>query len=478
MHPPSSLRWRGPAASGKGVIALKLGRSEQSRHIMRSHTGAIADESWVYDLVLRQAGVVTAEDVDDLLDRAQLLSQLPPARWRPIRGVAVMASSGGVAGVAADLSIQEDVGLPELAPLGPWVRQRIPGEDGSLNPLDLTGFVMRDRDLLVEMFRGYAEAGGIDALVLCWWAGEGDEGWARTLLDPFAEVAAASDIPLVVTPVEATAIGAWTVKYRGRGLTFCRGLRATFRAIRALSEVAGGPPPDRNEFLVAAPAAVSSATPPLVDSPAGRMVGFGDSMAILSRAGIPVAPYLILPEGVEPDANLEGLGAPLVVKLADVPHRTELGAVRLGVPPADVAAAVKELRLIAAAHSAPGTVVVQRMLDARGEAFIGVQGDSDLGPLVLFGRGGILLELAARVDGRLLPLDPGAARSLVAEVAGGVGGMRGQSAWPLDQLESAVEGMARTWQATASWLRAADINPLVITDDGVVAVDALFLARS
>ena len=105
-------------ASGKGVVALKLGRSERSRHIMRSHTGAIADESWVYDLVLRQAGVVTAGDVDDLLDRAQLLSQLPPARWRPIRGVAVMASSGGVAGVAADLSLQEDVGLPELAPLG------------------------------------------------------------------------------------------------------------------------------------------------------------------------------------------------------------------------------------------------------------------------------------------------------------------------------------------------------------------------
>ncbi len=445
---------------------------------MRSHTGAIADESWVYDLVFRQAGVVTAGDVDDLLDRAQLLSQLHPAHWRPIRGVAVMASSGGVAGVAADQSLQEDVELPELAPLRAWVRQRIPGEDSSLNPLDLTGFVMRDRALLVEMFRGYAEAVGVDALVLCWWAGEGDEGWARTLLDPFAEVAAASGIPLVVTPVEATAIGAWTAKYRESGLTFCRGLRATFRAIRALSEVAAGAPSGRTEGPSAAPAAVPFAAPRLVDSPAGRIVGFADSMAILRRVGVPVAPYLILPESVEPDADVARLGGRLVVKLADVPHRTELGAVRLGVTPADVAASVRELRLIAAAHSAPGTVVVQQMLHARGEAFIGIQGDTDFGPLVLFGRGGILLELAARVGGRLLPLGSGAARSLVAEIADQVGVLRGEPAWPLDQLEAALEGIASAWQETASWLRSADINPLIITDDGVVAVDALFVARS
>ena len=103
-------------ASGTAIVALKLGRTERSRDIMRSHTGAIADESWVYDLVLRELGVVTARDVDELLDQAQLLAQLPPERRQPVRGVAVMASSGGVAGVAADAAVDEGVAL--AAPRG------------------------------------------------------------------------------------------------------------------------------------------------------------------------------------------------------------------------------------------------------------------------------------------------------------------------------------------------------------------------
>ena len=67
-------------SAGKAVLALKLGRTERSRQIMRSHTGAIADESWVYDMVLKELGVITARDIDELLDMAQLLTQVPPDR--------------------------------------------------------------------------------------------------------------------------------------------------------------------------------------------------------------------------------------------------------------------------------------------------------------------------------------------------------------------------------------------------------------
>ncbi len=113
-------------SAGKALIVLKLGRTERSRKIMQSHTGAIADESWVYDIVLGQAGVLTANDIDDMLDRAQLLAQLPTESWRPIDGVAVMASSGGVAGVAADAADTSGVALPALEGLEPWVRNVCP----------------------------------------------------------------------------------------------------------------------------------------------------------------------------------------------------------------------------------------------------------------------------------------------------------------------------------------------------------------
>jgi acyl-CoA synthetase (NDP forming) len=465
---------RAARAAGKAVVALKLGRTERSRDIMRSHTGAIANESWVYDLVLRQAGVVTATDIDDLLDKAQLLAQLPPERWGGIRNVAVMASSGGVAGVAADAAVEEDVNLPALDGLEAWVRERIPGEDGSLNPLDLTGFVMRDRDLLTEMFTGYAEAADVDALILCWWASEGDEGWAKTLLDPFADVAEKVGIPLIVSPVEATSIGGWTQQFRERGVSFSRGLRSTYRAIKALDAVASAPAP------AARPAVAPDDAPPpaLLESAAGRIATFADSMRLLEAAGVPVAPYVVLAEGVDDDPAIGGLGDRLVVKLADVPHRTELGAVRLGVAPADVAGVVAELRAIAATHGGPGTVAVQQMVAGHGEAFIGLQARTDLGPVLLFGRGGVLLEVAPRVDGRLLPLVDGAASSVVDSVAADVAGLRGQQAWAPGPLVDAVEAVGRLWQATGSWLGSADLNPLVVTADGVVAVDALLVAHT
>ncbi len=462
-------------AADKAIVALKLGRTERSREIMRSHTGVIADESWVYDLVLRHAGILTARDVDEMLDLAQLLAQVPPERRRPVRGVAVMASSGGVAGVAADAAADEGVHLPELHELDAWVRERVPG-DGVLNPLDMTGFVMRDADLLRELFDGYASADAVDALVLCWWAAEGDEAWSRLLLEPFAEVAARASVPLIVSPVEATALGDWTGAFRDRNVVFCRGLRSTYRALGALDRVARAP----STAVGSSAAPEPSTAPALVDTPAGRIVPFGDAMAMLEAAGVPVAPYVVLGDTADDDPAIDALGPRLVVKLADVPHRTELGAVRLDVERERVADVVRELREIASRNDAPATVAVQAMVAGHGEAFAGLLSRTDLGPVVLLGLGGVLVEVAGHVDGRRLPLAPGAATGLVDDVAGVAtfSRLRGREAWAPEPLVAVIEGIAELWRRHGSWLHSADLNPLVVTADGVRAVDALFVAES
>jgi acetate---CoA ligase (ADP-forming) len=460
-------------SAGKALIALKLGRTERSRKIMQSHTGAIADESWVYDIVLRQAGVLTADDIDEMLDLAQLLAQLPTESWRPVRGVAVMASSGGVAGVAADVAAKHDVALPSLEHLERWVRERVPGE-GSLNPLDMTGFVMRDPQLMQELFSGYAQANEVDALVLCWWAGEGDEAWSRTLLEPFANVAAEASVPLIVTPVEATALGSWTREFRERGVTFCRGLASTYRALGAIDDVARAARPAQPDVIHPDPAE----PPALVATDAGAIVPFGTAMDLLERAGVSVAPYVLLEPDHDEDPSIARLGARLVVKLADAPHRTEIGAVRVDVHVDDLRSVVDELRVIARSHDLPETVVVQPLVHGHGEAFIGLQARSDLGPVVLFGRGGVLVEVAPRVGGRLLPLAPGAAERLVAEVAGEgtFRGLRGRTPWATEPLVAAVEAVAMLWQHTGTWLESADLNPVIVTDEGVAVVDALLVA--
>jgi acyl-CoA synthetase (NDP forming) len=459
-------------ATGTAVIALKLGRTESSRAIMQSHTGAIADAAWVYDLAFREHGVLRARDMDDLLDQAQLFAQLPRERWQPMRRAAMITSSGGVAALATDLADGTSVSFPPLTELGDWVRERVPGAD-TLNPLDMTGFVMTDNAVLTELFARYASASEADLLILCWWLGQGDEAWGRLLLEPYAGVAQTSTTPLLVTPLEGTALGDWTPALRERGVSLASGVESVLRAMSAMTtfvEQDGAV-----TRLEGTQPGATSAPADLVTTPAGRMVRFADSMRLLEESGLRVAPYEVLAADSE---LLSGdLGDRLVVKLADVPHRTELGAVALGVAPAEVPEQVRRMRALAKEHDVDGTVVVQAMVAGHGEAFAGLSLGSDLGDVVLFGRGGVLVESTVGVGGRLLPLDRSAVESLVDEVAGDsvAGTVRGQRPWSREDLVSTLLAVSELWRRVGSWATSVDLNPLVVTDSGVVAVDALLL---
>jgi acyl-CoA synthetase (NDP forming) len=455
------------------VIALKLGQTDSSRAIMQSHTGAIADAGWVYDLAFREHGVLRAKDMDDLLDQAQLFAQLPRKQWTPMRRAAMITSSGGVAALATDLAASTAVSFPPLQELESWVRERVPGAD-TLNPLDMTGFVMTDQGVLTELFEKYAGASEADLLILCWWLGQGDEAWGNLLLEPFAAVAESSDTPLLVTPLEGTAVGDWAPALRERGVSLASGVESVLRAMSAMTSYVEQGPTAGPRTAGARPSP-GTAPDALVATEAGNLVPFAAAMQLLEEAGIAVAPYEVLDAGQS--APRSDLGDRLVVKLADVPHRTELGAVALGVSAADVGHEVRRMRALAGEHGVDGTVVVQAMLAGHGEAFAGISLGSELGSFVLFGRGGVLVESSGGVSGRLLPLDRGAAEALVEEVAGDsvIGAFRGQQPWPRESLVEALLGLSELWRRVGAWASSVDINPLVVTASGVFAVDALIL---
>jgi succinyl-CoA synthetase beta subunit len=126
----------------------------------------------------------------------------------------------------------------------------------------------------------------------------------------------------------------------------------------------------------------------------------------------------------------------------------------------------------------PDTVVVQAMVSGLGEAFAGIHGRTDLGPVALFGRGGVQVETSGGVAGRTLPMSAESAAALVDETAGPAvfARLRGATAWDTAALVEVVRALNALWQRTASWAGSIDINPLIVTADGVVAVDALVLA--
>jgi succinyl-CoA synthetase beta subunit len=220
--------------------------------------------------------------------------------------------------------------------------------------------------------------------------------------------------------------------------------------------------------------------PDVVGPPAGvvdGMLGFAAAMELLRECGITPARYVVLDPYDDTLPAGADLGERLVVKLADVPHRTELGAVSVGVSPAQLGAEVRRLRELAAAHGVPATIVVQAMVSGQGEAFAGIHARTDLGPVALFGRGGVQVESGDGVSGRALPMASAAVHALVDETAGPAvfAALRGQSAWDTAPLVGVVGALNALWQRTAGWASSVDINPLILTPDGVVAVDALIV---
>ena len=456
--------------AGKPVVALKLGRSERAQRMAASHTGTLTGDAWVYDVAFKQAGIVKADDIDDLIDRVQFLEQLPRKRWTPVRGLAVLTATGGFAQLASDLCDVEGVDVPEVQRLRPFVEEHIPG--GSVpNPLDITVMGGSVEGLWRKIVSEYASAPEFDALLF---ASQHAEWRApNSLSDEFAELGATSDKPFIIAPLAGQG-GRWLEDYRSNDIAIGNGLRGCLRGLNTMGAFMRIRPGSRVRSPGEVPALPRPAAEP-TDVPEGAMLPFGATMDLLSSAGIPTAPYHLISSGGA--ASLPPFGGPYVVKLADVAHRTEHNAVRVGVDEGELGDAVEELRAIAGSHGLPSLIAVQPMIAGNGEAFVGIRGDSELGPLVAFGLGGVFVEVMGRVGGRMAPMSAVDASDLIEEFSdtGVLDGFRGAAPWDRDALAAVLVAASHLAAGGRGWLESMDINPLIVTADGPVAVDGLCL---
>ena len=451
-------------AAGKPVIVLKLGRTERARDIVKSHTGAITSEGWLYDVAFRSAGVLVADGIDDLFDLASMFEQLPAADRAPVERVAILTSSGGAAALAIDTLSGDDVQLPALAELVEPLRQYIPGVMVA-NPLDLTGFTMSDPESMVAVLELFIGSDDVDAVAVAWWIGDDDEERAKVLLDPIRRVA--GDKPIVMSTLESSRVGRWTDHVDIPRFGFGRSLAGTARGLGALRRHARplGALTNIDQPSIPRPAGV-------VITDAGPIVGFEATMRLLEDAGVPVARWWVWDEHWTGDGRY-------VVKLGDVAHRTELGAVRVGVDGGDVAGVAAELIAVATRAGVSDKVVVQELVSGLGEAFIGTQNGTEVGDVVVAGLGGVLVELTRQVVGRTLPLRNGDVGSMLDEFGGDTvfTGIRGAAPWNQVSVGAAIEAAAQLSQRSCDWLVSMDINPLICDADGCVAVDALMIVR-
>ena len=458
-------------AAGKPVVALKLARNSRTQQMAASHTGALTGDSWVYDVAFAQTGIIIARDPDDLVDRISILDQIAPAARRTSKRLGVITMLGGIAALSYDIALEEGVLMPEMPQMAAWIRSALPGVTVP-NPLDATGLAVR---IWPEIVRRYAESDEIDALLFVHPLEDADDSpLSHDLINEFIAASRTTEKPFILANVTGPLGGfAFDLAHDSGTLVVGHGLRSTIRGLRSYEDLVSRVHDDQPQSLERTP--VPEIEP--VDTGEGRMLPFAATMDLLTAHDIPVAPYVVFSENQK--VRTPDFEGPYVVKLADVPHRTEYDAVRLRVEDEGLAAAVEDLRALAKRSGLPSLVAVQPMVDIEGELIVGIQGASELGPVVVLGIGGVLVEVIGRVGGRMAPVTHRQAEELIAEFEDLtiMHGFRGSESWDLAALADIIVGVGRLASAGSGWMESLDINPLVYGSQGYVAVDGLCFVR-
>ena len=465
---------------GKPIVALKVGRSENARQAVLAHTGSLAGTPEIIDAVLRQHGIVQVASLNEMLDTLTLMDAIRDYRRRGWR-VAVLSGLGGECGRVADVAERVGVGLPPLSPASVEALARfMPDFANPRNPLDGTGAMYEDATLFPRMIDVLLRDDTIDVIAVNFRANVPPPGgWAPSRQFSQALQTALRDRPdklvLAFSSFAGGDLDQDVVRTLAEvGVPFLEGSESAMMALRHAREHRGfleGPADERPPAVVPV-------------SPAERRaLGNAEAMRLLRAFGIPLAETVGAAEADEAVRGADRLGYPVVLKIdsPDIVHKTDVGGVRVGCADAHAVRRAfhemrEEVRRRAPAARIDG-VVVQRMITGGTEMILGVKHDPTFGPAVVCGFGGVFVEVIRDVAVGVPPLDLAEARAMIGGLRGSalLRGARGRPPADVGALADALVRLATLADAQRERVRALDINPLVVLEEGrgVVAVDWL-----
>jgi len=457
------------ASQLKPLVAIKVGRSEGGRRAVASHTGALAGRDAAYDAAFRKAGVLRAQNSEEVFDWARALA------WCPLpRGprMAVLTNAGGPGAIAVDALEASGLVLAELsAETNAALRRLLPPAASVSNPVDMLASA------------GPAEYANGLALLL---ADDGVDGVMIVLPPPpmstAAEVAGAI-LPIVKTankPVVVALMGEDLIVHAAKLLRQSRipDYRFPERAAMAMgvlwrrASLLEAFPPEPEILDGVRPAEAAEV---LADAARGAE-GFIDSTAAsraLAAYGVATPSEGLAATAQEAVAAARRFGFPVAMKIAspDIPHKSDAGGVRLGLRSEnEVSEAFREMRAAATASHPQAHVLgalVQPMIREGQEVIVGVVRDEQFGPLVMFGAGGVEVESLRDVSFGLGPLSRVEAEGLIDSTQVGRR-LRGNRGVPPADREAVVEALLRLAQLVVDQPEIAEveINPLRVFEEG------------
>jgi acyl-CoA synthetase (NDP forming) len=474
-------RWRELGACsckrGKPVIILKSGRSEVGSRAVTSHTASLAGDDATWHAAFRSVGMLRVDDVDEMLDLAAVFEQ-PRRPAGP--GVGVMTTSGGAGILAVDGLSQAGLTVPDLHPKTcEQIRPIFPAYGTVANPLDLTGAMLTDPVLFRTSLHAMASDPSVHAVLVCVCVLQGAE--VDRAIDDLLAVFAETDKPILVsrTGGEFLAPGA-SARLQQAGIPVFPTPTRAARALRTLLE-----------FTVHRVKSNIRPLPPTGSAPRGwptpgQILGERETKALLSVAGLPVTREVLCTTADGAARAAERMGFPVVVKIdsPDIPHKTEVGGLRLNLRDAEAVrsafdAVTDSVRKFKPDAKLNGCLVQEQLENSVTEILLGVS-PSPMGPMVSVGVGGIFVEVLNDVGRRLAPLTADEATTMLQELRGYklLTGARGQPAADIDALANLIAKVSEiAMQWPGEW--ELDLNPVLVMQPGhgCRIADALLFVR-
>ena len=473
-------------AAQKPIVVIKVGRTAEASRVAASHTGAMTGSDAVLDAALRQSGVLRVDTIEELFDMAEVLAKQPLPTGRRL---AIVTNAGGPGALATDALVLGHGELAELAAktMGD-LNALLPLHWSHHNPVDVLGDA--DAARFAQALRIVAGDAAVDGVlaILTPQAMTKPTHIAREV----AEIAGQINKPLLASWMGAQSVqegrgilnaaGVPTYDYPDEAaLAFVRMREHRLRLIWLSETQSAHADDDDSEAL------------PLVGEMIDAVLKSGrtlmteqEAKQLLQVAGIPIVETRAAYDEEAAVAAAEALGFPVVVKLlsSTITHKSDCGGVQLNL--LNAAAVQQAWRLIRdnVTHllglAAFEGVTVQRMITQKGiELILGVSTDAQFGPVLLIGAGGTLVEVLQDHALALPPLNHALARRWVEQtrIAKVLHGVRGQPAADLVALDDTLVKFARLVQHERRIVEL-DINPLLATPDGIIALDARVVVRA
>lgn len=450
----------------KPVIMMKAGRSKLGSAAAQSHTASLAGNDAVADAVLREMGALRIESTQQALDYAQAAT----ARIYPVdNSLGVLTVSGGAGILIADDAERLGLPMPELPATTQSELKGLLSFAATRNPVDCTAQALNQLELVGEFGLRMVNAGGYKSILIFFSQAGGAKSIVPGLRAELRKILAAAGDRLCVLSV----LGPDDViqQYQEDGWLVYDDPARAVAAIAAMGRLG------ESFASLSAPAPRGTRSPLDLKTTPNE----AEAKSIFSSAGVTIAEERLTRSRPEARAAAESIGFPVVMKIVspDILHKTEIGGVLTHVDGPLAAEAGFDTLISRAKAARPSArldgVLVARKIVGGVECIMGVTRDPVFGPIAMFGLGGIHVEILKDVVLRRCPFGPEEAKAMICSIRSFalLQGVRGAAPVDITALSEMLSHLSRLAVDLGPNLKSIDANPVIATQDGAWAVDAV-----